>query len=303
MITFRLLEVFSEVVASGSITLASSRLQLSQPTVSLQLKKLTQEVGLPLIETQHGKLLMTEAGKAVYRCAQEIDAAQTKLSTQIQALNGIEKGQLSIVVVSTAKYVIPPILADFCKLHSGLDIQFQVRNRAQVVERLKNNQDDIYIFSHPPIGPSVVSKEFMDNRLLVIAPSDYDGPDNCGLNDLVDEQFLVREEGSGTRKTIEHYCEVNDIRLNRTMLVESNEAIKLSVSSGLGLAILSEHTLAQGFDDKIKILNVTDFPLLSHWYAVTSNERPKNLVCEGFLAFLNTYTNYNVTLTQTKTKG
>ncbi len=293
MITFRLLEVFIEVVASGSVTLASSRLKLSQPTVSLQLKKLTQEVGLPLFETHHGKMVMTEAGQAVYRCAQEIDAAQTKLSTQIQALNGIEKGQLSIVVVSTAKYVIPPILSDFCKQHSGVDIRFQVRNRAQVVKRLKNNQDDIYIFSHPPIGDELVAKEFMNNRLLVIAPNDYDGPNNCHLEDLKDQQFLVREEGSGTRKTIEHYCEINHIHLNRTMLVESNEAIKLSVSSGLGLAILSEHTLAQGFGDKIKILDIKDFPLLSHWYAVTSKARPKNLVCEAFLTFLTTFNNYN----------
>lgn len=294
MLTFRLLEVYRQVVDSGSITVASNALNLSQPTVSLQLKKLSSEVGLPLTESQHGKLFMTEAGKAVYQCAQEVAAAQQKLNAQVQAINGIEKGRLSIVVVTTAKYVIPPVLTEFCKRHEGLDIFFQVRNRAQVIERLENNQDDIYIFSHPPDGDSFNKHQFMSNRLQVIAPENYTGPNHCKLSDLADMRFLVREEGSGTRMAIEQYCQQHELLLPNTMLVESNEAIKLSVKSGLGLAILSEHTLAQGGDQGIRILTVDDFPLNSFWYAITSADRPKNLACEAFLNFLDTYRDYSV---------
>ncbi|GAB5382327.1 MAG: LysR family transcriptional regulator [Aliiglaciecola sp.] len=294
MLTFRLLEVYRQVVDSGSITAASNTLSLSQPTVSLQLKKLSAEVGSQLIESQHGRLYMTEAGKAVYQCAQEIAAAQHKLNAQVEAIKGIEKGRLSIVVVTTAKYVIPPVLAEFCKLHEGLDILFQVRNRAQVIERLENNQDDIYIFSHPPEGDTYHKQEFMSNRLQVIAPNSYDGPDHCTLNDLKDKRFLMREVGSGTRMTIEQYCQQNQLTLTNTMLVESNEAIKLSVKSGLGLAILSEHTLAQGGDQGIKALEIEDFPIHSHWYAVTAIDRPKNLACEAFLSFLESYNDHEV---------
>lgn len=300
MLTFRLLEVYRQVIDSGSVTVASNVLNLSQPTVSLQLKKLSSEVGLQLIEAQHGKLYMTEAGKAVYQCAQEVAASQQKLSAQVQAINGIEKGRLSIVVVTTAKYVIPPVLSQFCKLHEGLDIFFQVRNRAQVIERLENNQDDIYIFSHPPEGDKFNRQRFMSNRLQVIAPEDYDGPNHCKLSELNDMRFLVREEGSGTRMAIERYCHKKSVVLPKTMLVESNEAIKLSVKSGLGLAILSEHTLDQGGDQGIKVLSIDDFPINSFWYAVTSVDRPKNLACEAFLTFLDTFRDYTVSMPKPK---
>lgn len=286
MLTFRLFQVFKQIIDSGSVTSASERLNLSQPTVSLQLKKLANEVGLPLVNNQQGKLVMTEAGEAVYQCAQEISASQHKLTTHIQALQGIEKGRLSIVVVTTAKYVIPPILSAFSQKHSGLDIEFKVRNRGQVIERLHQNKDDIYIFSHPPTSPSIVSIPFLQNNLLVIAPKDYQGPDNCNLSGLANQRFLVRENGSGTRKAIEIYCQNKDVSLNNTMLVESNEAIKLSVASGLGIAILSDHTLAQGEKESVKILNIEDFPLQSHWHAVTSADRPQNLACQAFLTFL-----------------
>lgn len=293
MLTFRLFQVFKQIVDSGSVTSASERLNLSQPTVSLQLKKLASEVGLPLVNNQQGKLVMTEAGEAVYQCAQEISASQHKLTTHIQALQGIEKGRLSIVVVTTAKYVIPPLLSDFSKKHSGLDIEFKVRNRGQVIDRLAQTKDDVYIFSHPPASPSIVSTPFLQNNLLVIAPKNYQGPDNCDLTELSDQRFLVRENGSGTRKAIEMYCQNQDIFLTNTMLVESNEAIKLSVASGLGIAILSDHTLAQGEKESVKILNIKDFPLQNHWHAVTSLNRPQNLACQAFLTFLSEHSSVN----------
>ena len=285
-LTFRLLQVYQQVVDSGSITAASTALSLSQPTVSLQLKKLSTLFNMPLLEQQHGQLSMTEAGKAVYQCAQEVLSSQARLNSYIQALQGMEVGSLKLAVVTTAKYVIPALLGRFCEEHPGIDITLKVGNRAQIIERLKNNRDDIYIFSQPPNDMPIQSKPFLLNRLSVIAPPNFNGPDNCRLSDLTDYKFLLREQGSGTRKMVDDFCTTHQISFPKTMVIESNEAIRLSVTTGLGLAIVSEQTLAHTPSDDVKILNVEDFPLNSYWQAVTLNSRPESLAASAFKLFL-----------------
>jgi len=281
-LTFRLLEVFQQVVDGGSVTAASNALSLSQPTVSLQLKKLSQIVGLPLLEHFSGRVHMTEAGEAVYLCAQEVLSSQAKLATQVQALQGMETGSLKLAAVTTAKYIAPPMLSAFCKAHPNIDVHFTVGNREQIAGRLKQNRDDVYIFSQPPEDESIEATAFMDNKLVVIAPHDYNGPDYCTLHDLADEKFLLREDGSGTRKTVNEYCAKQGFSFRDPMIIESNEAIRLSVASGLGLAILSEHTLAQAATDNIRVLNVQDFPICNSWYVVTRKNRPLSLTALAF---------------------
>lgn len=281
-LTFRLLEVFQEVVDSGSVTAASTSLSLSQPTVSLQLKKLTSVVGLPLLEQLNGKTRMTEAGQIVYRCAQEMMASQTRMRSQIKSLQGMESGSLRIAAVTTAKYVIPPLLGAFCKQHPNIDVNFHVGNREQILERLKNNRDDLYIFSHPPLEEATQADPFMDNDLVVIAPSDYTGPDNCTLHDLAEQKFLLREAGSGTRKSVDEFCREHHFNFIDPMIIESNEAIRLSVASGLGLSILSEHTLAQTAPNSVKKLHVEGFPLCNQWHVVTRKNRPLSLAAQSF---------------------
>lgn len=281
-LTFRLLEVFQHVVDSGSVTAASAALSLSQPTVSLQLKKLSSIVGLPLIEHSQGQIELTEAGKAVYQCAQEVLSSQDKLNSHIRALQGVEVGSLKLAVVTTAKYVLPPLLSPFCQSHPNIDVRFTVGNRAHILDRLNHNRDDLYIFSLPPSDPIYEAVPFTSNRLVVIAPNHYDGPDNCTLKDLAHQKFLLREQGSGTRRALQDYCDEKNIEFDNAMVIESNEAIRLAVASGLGLAILSEHTLAQAAPNSVKVLNVVDFPLITHWHVVTVKQRPISLAAQAF---------------------
>ncbi len=281
-LTFRLLEVFQSIVDHGSITAASSALSLSQPTVSLQLKKLSGIVGMPLFEQTYGQLKMTEAGEAVYQCAQEVLGSQSRLESQVHALKGVEIGTLKLAVVTTAKYVVPPILSPFCKQHPNIEVRFIVGNRADIIDRMRHNRDDVYIFSQPPQDDNLVCTPFMQNKLVVIAPPDYDGPDNCDLKALMDHKFLLREYGSGTRRAIQDYCDSKGLVFPNSMIIESNEAIRLAVTSGLGLAILSEHTLAHTPPDSVKVLKVKGFPLVNHWQAVTVKHRQISLAAQAF---------------------
>lgn len=285
-LTFRLLQVYQQVVDSGSVTAASTALSLSQPTVSLQLKKLTSLVNMPLLEQQQGQLAMTEAGKAMYQCAQEVLGSQSRLSSYIQALKGMEVGCLQLAVVSTAKYLIPTLLSKFCKQHPGIDVTLKVGNREQIIQRIKGNKDDIYICSQPPSDIPIQSHPFLLNRLSVIAPPTFDCPNRCRLEDLMEHKFLLREPGSGTRKMIDDFCAVHQISFNQSMVIESNEAIQLGVKTGLGLAIVSEQTLAHTPCGDVNILNVEDFPLHSYWQAVTLDSRPESVAATAFKLFL-----------------
>lgn len=290
-LTFRLLEVYQHVVDCGSVTAASNSLSLSQPTVSLQLKKLSTIVGLPLLEHHQGKIRMTEAGEAVYCCAQEVLSSQAKLESHIRALQGVEIGSLKLAVVTTAKYVIPPILSPFCKAHPNIEVRFTIGNRAEIIDRMHQNKDDLYIFTQPPEEATLECMPFLHNNLVVVAPPDYDGPDNCSIHDILDQKFLLRESGSGTRRAIDQFCEKNQFRFSNTMIIQSNEAIRLAVASGMGLSVISEHTVEQNGNDQVKILNIKEFPIATQWQAVTVKNRPISLAAQAFRETLLDYQN------------
>lgn len=281
-LTFRLLEVFKQIVESGSITAASVALQLSQPTVSLQLKKLTEICGVTLLETHHGTVRLTDAGNAVYQCANDIMRSKLNLSTHIESLKAQHHGGFKLAVVTTAKYLIPPILKPFCIENPDINVQLKVGNTEQISQRLQDNKDDLYIFSEVPIMQNIIATAFMENHLTVIAPQEYSGPNHCHLKDLQHQKFLVREPGSATHQVLVKYCQQHQITLSNIMLIESNEAIHLAVASGLGIAVLSQHTLNQSAMGGIKELNIVDFPIINQLYTVTLKNRQQSVSSDKF---------------------
>ncbi len=281
-LTFRLLEVFKQVVETGSITAASAALKLSQPTVSLQLKKLSEIYNMTLLETHHGTLRLTEAGTAVYNCANEIMQSQKVLESHIDSLKMQQTSAFKLAVVSTAKYLITPILNPFCLENPGVNVQLKVGNTEQITQRLAENKDDLYIFSSVPELNNITSTPFMDNQLKLVGPTDYNGPNHCHLSELKEQKFLVREKGSATHKVLVDYCVQNNITLSNIMLIESNEAIQLAVSSGLGVAVLSQATLSQQTNAMVKELNIVDFPIVNQWHSVTLKNRPQSDISNKF---------------------
>ena len=285
-VTFRLLEVFKCVVESGSITAASTALSLSQPTVSLQLKKLSEIYGITLLETHHGSIALTDAGRAVYQCATSVMESQRSLQNHIHALKGQKAGTFKVAVVSTAKYLVPQILKTFCKEYPDVYVQVKVGNSSQIEARMSEQQDDLYIVANVPENLEVEVTPFMQNRLKVVASPEYSGPNHCHLSALAEQTFLLREEGSNTFTTFNRYCEQNNVLLKDVLVIESNEAIQLAVHSGIGISVLSEHTIAQTDKHRVQELNIIDFPLVSHWHAVSVMNRPSNGVLTAFKSHL-----------------
>ncbi|MEM9103159.1 MAG: LysR family transcriptional regulator [Pseudomonadota bacterium] len=288
--TFRQLEILIAVHQFKSIKRASENLHLTQPTVSMQLKKLSDAIGLPLYH-QNGKTLdFTEAGEIMAAAAFEVLERMRYLDMELSELRGLKSGTLRLAVVTTSKYFIPHLLGPFCERYPSIDIEFNVGNRQQIINRLDAGIDDIYVFSNLPERNDIETIDFLDNPLVVLAPENHPlaGNSTISLKRLSEEPFLAREKGSGTRYATEKFLKKAGASMNVRITIESNEAIKHSVMSGLGIAILSEHTLNFGDRNGLIKLNVQQFPIMTKWYLVRLNNRNLSPIAKTFLHYLET---------------
>ena len=284
--TFRQLRIFLALADHKSITAAAQACHVTQPTVSMQIKSLADEIGMPLHEQIGKKLHLTEAGEALVDTARAMEAEWSAFEQRIDAMKGLTRGRLRLAVVSTAKYFVPGLLGRFCATHPDIDISLEVLNRDGVVARLKENRDDLYIMSMPPRDIDLETHAFLPNPLVVIAPENHQlaGRRNLTLTELAAERFIMRERGSGTRLQCDAHFAAQGFIPTVRLELGSNEAIKQSVATGMGLAVISHHALAKHLeDDEIVVLDVASFPLLSHWWTLYPRGKRLSPVAAVFL--------------------
>lgn len=286
--TLRQLEIFVSVAEHRSMARAAEALHLSQSAVSLQIRKLTDAVGLPLHEVVGKQLYLTDAGREVVAAANQVFATIGRLDDTLNNMKGLTAGRLRIAVVTTAKYFLPRILGPFCRDYPEIDLEFHVGNRAQIIARIENNQDDLYIFNDLPHDLDIASHRFLPNPLAVIASRHHPLAGRQGLKwkDLKDETFLMREEGSGTFNAVRRHLEKRGESLGKTMTIASNEAIKYAVVENMGISILSAYVLADSVGPDLVQLRLEGFPILSDWHVVYPKSKPMSLIAERFLEFV-----------------
>lgn len=285
-LTFRLLQVYVAVVHSGSISEAARQLHLTQPTVSQQLKRLQEAVGERLVETRHGRIQPTEAGQELYRTCQEVLGRFDDYQTYLDALHGGRRGRFSIALVNTAQYVLPRLLGPFSHHYPEVDVTLNIGNRQQVLTRFEHQEDDLYVFSHPPSLEHALAARFMRNPLVLIAPHDHPlaSREQIAMAELQKERFLLREQGSATRMMFDRWLQEQGLTLGSTLQMASNEAIRVGVSAGMGLAVLSEHVVPPGQTD-ITTLPVEGLSIVSHWQFIVRRDRRLPHAALGFLRF------------------
>jgi len=287
--TLHQLQVFEAIARCGSFTRAAEELFLTQPTVSQQIKQLTKAVGLPLFEQVGKRLYLTDAGKEVLTVCRDISERLSQMEMTLADLKGLKQGNLRLAVITTAKYFVPRLLGPFRHRYPGINISLQVTNRKQVLDRLSENLDDLYILGQPPENLDVSLRPVLENPLVVIAPHNHPlaQEKNIPLQRLAEEPFIMREPGSGTRMVVEHFFEENRVALNVEMEIGSNEAIKQAIVGGLGLSVLSRHSLAlEGTKGPLTILDVEGFPIQRHWYIVYPASKQLSVVARTFLEYL-----------------
>lgn len=288
-LTFRQLNVFEAVARLLSFSRAAEELHLTQPAVSMQIKQLEENVGLPLFEQLGKKIFLTEAGHELYHYSRAIAQQVAEAESVLGELKGVKRGKLKISVASTANYFAPQLLATFTQRLPDVTVSLNVTNRQGLLQQLENNETDLAIMGQPPDGLDLAAETFLDNPLVVIAPIDHPlaRKKRIPLSLLQNETFLVREQGSGTRIAMERFFAQRGITLKPGMEMSSNEAIKQGVQAGLGLGIVSIHTVALELEMKrLAVLDVDSFPIMRHWYVVHRINKRLSGVAHAFKHFL-----------------
>ncbi|AZM94433.1 LysR family transcriptional regulator [Vreelandella venusta] len=285
-LTFRLLQVYVTVVRCGSISEAARQLHLTQPTVSQQLKRLREAVGSPLLEQHAQQLTMTATGQALYQASRDVLGRFDDFADQLSDLQYGSKGRFSIALVNTAQYVLPRLLGPFSQAFPDVDVTVHIGNRRQVLARFERQEDDLYVFSHPPALAHAVASRFMRNPLVAIAAADHSlaQQETVTMEQLLSERLLLREPGSATRMLLDSWLQEHGLTMQKTLQMASNEAIRVSVAANMGVAVLSEHVLPNEHPDLV-VLPVQGLPIESHWQFIVRNDQRLPQSAQRFLHY------------------
>ncbi len=284
--TLQQLKLFEAVFRNASYTRAAEELHLTQPAVSIQIKRLEEQMGLPLFEQVGKKIFPTAAGKTMYEASRDILTRTIELKNSVEALKGEVKGPLQLSVVTTSKYFMPHLLGAFLMQYPDVDPKLVFTNRAKVIQRLRNNEDDFVVMGQVPEDEQLETYPFLENILVPVAHPNHPlaTKKKIPLKAFASERLLEREVGSGTRLVFDRLLEQKGLEVEPYMELGSSEAIKQGVMAGLGLAVLSLHSLRlEQAAHKLVVLDVEGFPVKRRWYAVHVKGKKLSLVARTFL--------------------
>lgn len=289
MLTLRQLKLFEAVARLRGFTRAANELGVTQPAVSIQIKLLEEEIGLPLFEKAGKELFLSAAGAELLSASEDVLNRLRNLERGIAEMKGEIKGTLDVAVATTANYFMPQLLGAFCERNPGVQPRLAVGNLQRMIERLTAKRDDIIVMSHVPDLPGLESRPFLDDELVVVAPPDHPlvGERRIPVSRLAHEPFLMREPGSSSRTAAEDVFRNLGFPFRVGMELASTEAIKQAIMAGLGLSVLSTftvfHELAGG---RVRVLDVNGFPLERRWNVVAFRDTPLSLPGRMFSAFI-----------------
>lgn len=289
-LSFRQLRVFLEVAQQGSVSRAAAALHLTPPAVSMQIKEIENQVGLPLFDRVGRTLSLSTAGEYFVVHARRMLAALRDAENAMNRFKRLEHGLLTVGMVSTAKYFVPRLLALFRQEHPGIDVRLVVSsNRKALVELLQSSECDLAVMGRPPRELDVRSEAFAAHPLVFVCPPEHPllALGHLPVGALATFPFIVREQGSGTRASMEHFFAEHRFEPSITMEMGSNETIKQAVMAGMGVSFLSMHTLWLELGaGLLKLLDVEGTPVMRTWQVVHLQSKVLSPAAEAFRYFL-----------------
>ena len=288
-ITLKQLKILEAIVSRSSYTDAAKTLFMTQPAVSMQVKQMEEQIGLPLFERDGKKVSPTQAGRELLYYAENIRQQLEEASQVMEELRGMKRGKLHLTMASTANYFAPQLIAAFHHEYPAAQVTLDVTNRTGLLNALDHNDTDMVIMGKPPQGHKLVGIPFIDNPLVVIAAPDHPlaRRKDIRLAEVADEPFILREGDSGTRMAVEAFFAKHDLQLTTGMEMNRSEAIKQAVMAELGLGIVSLHTIDMELALKrLTILNVEDFPIMRQWHIVHRSGKRFAAIPEAFKKFV-----------------
>lgn len=288
-VTLRQFRVFASVARHLSFARAAEELHLSPPAVSMQVKELEEQVGLPLFDRSGRQVSLTTTGEYVLASARRVLAVLKDAEDMVARFRGLQGGVLTIGMVSTAEYFLPHLLARFREEHPHVEVRLRVGNREQLVALMQANEVDLAVMGRPPRELATRAEPFaLHPHVLVTAPGHrFAQQGHVPALRLADEAFIVREPGSGTRAALDEYLREQHIEPRYVMEMSSNETIKQSVMASMGISLLSLHTI--GLELRCGLLatpEVEGLPVLRRWHVVQASAKSLSPAAEAFRYFV-----------------
>ena len=287
--TLRQLRVFDALARHMSVVRTAEALHLTPPAVSIQVRQLSEHIGVPLTEQVGKQLFLTPQGEIVATACRDLIDRIERLDQELASLQGLERGSLSVAIITTASYFVPRLLGDFYAEHPGINVSIFVGNRETILGRLERNEDDLYILGQPPDSGRITALPFAPNRLIAVTSPDDPLASQSGIApaQLAREPFIAREQGSGTRIAAEEFFRQCNVPLRIRLELGSNEAVKQSIAGHLGFSILSESTVRKELaSGELVALDVVGLPLQRQWYAAHLKDKRLSRAAQACLDFL-----------------
>lgn len=287
--TLHQLKVFMIVVENESITKAAEELHMTQPAVSIQLKNLQAQFDIALTEVIGRKLYVSDFGRQLYQIAERILQEISGITYQTQSFKGMLSGRLKLSVASTGKYVMPYYLKDFLQLNPGIDLVMDVTNKTKVIKSLEHNEVDFSLVSVLPETLDIEQEILLPNQLFLTGPADTRLKVNKHSSKSIfgSIPLIYREEGSGTRVTMQRYFQKANIVPQVKLELTSSEAVKQAVIAGLGYSIQSLLSIKNELKQKeIKIIPVAGLPLIENWRLIWLKKKKMSEVAKAFLLYI-----------------
>ncbi len=289
-LSLKQLQAVAAVARLGTMTRAAQELNVTSAALYARIRQLEEEAGLMLFDRTPGGLKPTDAGREMLWAIDSINTVLETCTDRLRTLRGAAGGRVALGVVSTAKYFAPQVIAGFVKQHPGVEISLSVRNRGQTVEALRGYEIDFAVMGRPPRDFPIEAETFAPHPLVLIAAPGHPLAAAADLDraDLAEQPFFMREEGSGTRTVFEEF--MNGILVKRAPLdidTGSNETIKQAVMAGLGIALLSAHSVAAEVESgRLALLDVRGLPIRRDWYAVRRADKVLGPAAGAFWSYL-----------------
>ena len=288
-VSLRQLKVFEAAATHRSFSKAAQLLHLTQPGVSMHIKELETNAGLPLFERVGKRLFVTEAGQELLGRTREILRALKDAEDALDGLKGLKRGRINLAVVSTAKYFVPRLLARFGRQFPELEVKLSVNNRDAVIDQLVSNEVDLAIMGRSPQALETVAQAFAQNPHVIIAAPDHPlaRERRIAVDRVAKEIFIVREPGSGTRLAMEQFFEERALTCRVGMEMASNETIKQAVMAGMGVSFISRHTIDLEIQtQRLAVLNVSGTPVIKQWHVAHLSKTRLSPTAEAFRRFV-----------------
>lgn len=286
--TLHQLKIFVKLSEHQSVTKTADELFLTQPAISIQLKKFQEQFDIPLTEVVGRQLYITDFGKEIGQSAQKILDEIQGINYKTTSFKGKLAGRLKLSIASTAKYVMPYFLSDFMRIHSGIDLIMDVTNKTQVVNSLEKNEVDFSLVSVIPDQLKLNRIELMQNKLYLVGGTVLKQKSKIPIRKLFERNSLLfREPGSATRGAMESFLKSKDLPSFKKIELTSNEALKQAVVAGLGYSIMPligiKNELRNG---DLEIIPVRGLPIITHWNLVWLETKRLSPVATAYLEFV-----------------